>query len=615
MTIQRNTFELSLSSPLTVALPKGLSHQWGQLPEPSLTGSIDPTKRPPDQRLVAMLGPKFCFRHDLLPWRRCGSVTVVLAESEAAFMRQVAALSDKLGPVCWATSSRSRIRQALVDAAGPELVHMAETLCPSKLSCRDWNIVSLRWWTLAVLAGGGTMALIAPDLIFWLILSWLFITLISGSLLKLGAIWVALCKRPSPAAGPAPALITLPVVSLLVPLYRERESAAHLINRLQRLDYPQDRLDICLILEAEDHLTRAAIGAAMGAHIGAAGALDNIQVITVPAGTIRTKPRALNFALDFAKGTIIGIYDAEDVPAPDQIRKVVERFARSGPDVGCLQGVLDYYNHGCNWMARCFALEYAVWFRLFLPGIQRLGFVIPLGGTTLFLRRSAIEAVGGWDAHNVTEDADLGVRLARKGYRTLLIDSVTEEEANARVWPWVRQRSRWLKGYAITWGVHMRHPAALWRDLGPWRFLGFQILFIGTLSQFILAPLPWLLWLVPLGVPFLLPIDLGTYGTVALVAAMLAAEAISLACAILGARKAGRGWSALWSPTLQLYFPLATVAVYKALWEILTKPHYWDKTAHGQYLPAEHLPAEHLPADPVGRVAAIPPPLPWPHPV
>lgn len=178
-----------------------------------------------------------------------------------------------------------------------------------------------------------------------------------------------------------------------------------------------------------------------------------------------------------------------------------------------------------------------------------------------------------------------------------------------------------MKGYAITWGVHMRRPVALWRDLGPWRFLGFQILFIGTLSQFILAPLPWLLWLVPLGVPFLLPIDLGAYGTIALVAAMLTAETISLACAILGARKAGRGWSALWSPTLQLYFPLATVAVYKALWEILTRPHYWDKTAHGKYLPAEylaaaeHLPAEHRPTDPVRQAAAIPPPLPWPHPV
>lgn len=600
MTVQNNAFDLSRSAKAVVSRPIGRALHYGSIPVPGHPGRINPTRRPSDQRLIALLGASYCLRHDVLPWRRCGSVTVVLAETEATFLRHVKALSDRLGPVCWALSDRSQMRDALVDTAGPELVHLAETRCPSAFSCRDWKIVTLRCWALALLSGAGTAILIAPSLFFGLALSWLCLTLFASSALKLGAIWATLSDRPAPLTGSDPAMISLPVVSLLVPLYRERESAAHLIERLRRMDYPQDRLDICLILEAEVHRTRAAIGkaieAAIGENIGAAGALDNIQVITVPAGKIRTKPRALNFALDFAKGTIIGIYDAEDVPAPDQIRKVVERFSRSGPDVGCLQGVLDYYNHGCNWMARCFALEYAVWFRLVLPGIQRLGFVIPLGGTTLFLRRSAIEAVGGWDAHNVTEDADLGVRLARSGYRTLLIDSVTEEEANARVWPWVRQRSRWLKGYAITWGVHMRHPAVLWRDLGPWRFLGFQILFIGTLSQFILAPLPWLLWLIPLGMPRLLPIDLGTYGTLALAAALLAAEAISLACAILGARKAGRGWSALWSPTLQLYFPLATVAVYKALWEILKKPHYWDKTAHGQYLPAEHLSAKHLPS-------------------
>lgn len=435
MTIQNTAFDLSRSPGTVVARPMGRMRRYRSIPVPGLPGRIDPTRRPPDQRLVTLMGATFCLRHDVLPWRRCGSVTVVLAETEAAFLRHVTALSDRLGPVCWAHSDRARMRDALVDAAGPELVHMAETRCPSALSCRDWKIVTLRWWALAILSVVGGAILIAPHLVVGLALTWLCITLMASSALKLGAIRATLSEQPAPATGAGPAMIALPVVSLLVPLYRERESAGHLIDRLQRLDYPQDRLDICLILEAEDHLTRAAIGAAIGAKTRAKGALGNVQVITVPAGTIRTKPRALNFALDFAKGAIIGIYDAEDIPAPDQIRMVVERFARSGPDVGCLQGVLDYYNHGCNWMARCFALEYAVWFRLVLPGIQRLGFVIPLGGTTLFLRRSAIEAVGGWDAHNVTEDADLGVRLARKGYRTLLIDSVTEEEANARVWP------------------------------------------------------------------------------------------------------------------------------------------------------------------------------------
>ena len=141
-----------------------------------------------------------------------------------------------------------------------------------------------------------------------------------------------------------------------------------------------------------------------------------------------------------------------------------------------------------NWLSRCFTIEYATWFRVILPGLARMGLPIPLGGTTLFFRRTILDRLGGWDAHNVTEDADLGIRLARHGYRTELIPTTTYEEANCRPWPWVRQRSRWLKGYAVTWAVHMRNPARLWRDLGPWRFFGVQVLFVGTLSQFITAP-------------------------------------------------------------------------------------------------------------------------------
>jgi len=195
-----------------------------------------------------------------------------------------------------------------------------------------------------------------------------------------------------------------------------------------------------------------------------------MRSIVVPEGTLRTKPRALNYALDFARGSIVGVYDAEDSPDPNQLRIVAATFANAGPQVVCLQGILDYYNSGANWLTRCFTIEYASWFRVVLPGYARMGLVVPLGGTTLFFRHDILEKLGGWDAHNVTEDADLGLRLARAGYETVFIPSVTQEEANGRFWPWVKQRSRWLKGYAITYCVHMRDPGRLWRDLGPWRF-------------------------------------------------------------------------------------------------------------------------------------------------
>ncbi|MBV1904373.1 MAG: glycosyltransferase, partial [Marinosulfonomonas sp.] len=201
--------------------------------------------------------------------------------------------------------------------------------------------------------------------------------------------------------------------------------------------------------------------------------------------------------------------------------------------------------------------------------------------TTLFFRREALELIGGWDAHNVTEDADIGVRLARYGFRTELIPTMTEEEANCRFWPWIRQRSRWLKGYGMTWAVHMRSPRKLLADIGPWKFAGFQLVFLGTLTQFLLAPILWSFWGLPLGYWHPLwdiaspPVLMG------LTIAFLTSEATSLLIGIFAvATQRHRGlWP--WVATVPLYFPLATIAAYKALFEMVSKPFYWDKTAHG----------------------------------
>jgi cellulose synthase/poly-beta-1,6-N-acetylglucosamine synthase-like glycosyltransferase len=278
----------------------------------------------------------------------------------------------------------------------------------------------------------------------------------------------------------------------MIPLFHEPEIADALIKRLENLTYPKPLLDIILVLEAADEVTRTAIERTQ---------LPSwIKVVVVPdAKGLTTKPRAMNYALDFCRGTIIGVWDAEDAPEPDQIEKVAARFNEAAPNVVCLQGMLDYYNARQNWISRFFTIEYATWWRVVLPGMARLGFVIPLGGTTLFFRRNALEKLGRWDAHNVTEDADLGVRLARHGYVTELIPTVTYEEANCRRWRWVRQRSRWLKGFMITYIVHMRDPAQLLRDLGFKRFMGLQMIFLATFSQFLFAPVLWSFWITIFG--------------------------------------------------------------------------------------------------------------------
>ncbi|MEL6532629.1 MAG: glycosyltransferase family 2 protein, partial [Pseudomonadota bacterium] len=366
-----------------------------------------------------------------------------------------------------------------------------------------------------------------------------------------------------------------PTITILVPLFEEREIAGALLDRISRLDYPRDRLDVIFILEACDTTTQEAL---------AAGTLPHwARAIIVPDGQPRTKPRALNYALPFARGTIIGIYDAEDCPEPDQLLAVTRRFSAAPPELACLQGQLDYYNATHNWISRCFTLEYASWFRLLLPGVARLGLIVPLGGTTLFLRKKALLDVGGWDAHNVTEDAELGLRLARAGYRTDLIATTTFEEANSELWPWIKQRSRWLKGYAITWATAMRQPRRLLRELGWKRFLGLQVQLGGTVIGFLTAPLIWSLAAIPLGLWHPLAPWIGPVAGQVLVWGFAASLAVTLSVAWLACRAPHLRALRWWLPALTLYFPLASAAMVVALSDLLWRPFHWVKTAHGHY--------------------------------
>jgi cellulose synthase/poly-beta-1,6-N-acetylglucosamine synthase-like glycosyltransferase len=308
-----------------------------------------------------------------------------------------------------------------------------------------------------------------------------------------------------------------------------------------------------------------------------------MRVITVPTGHPRTKPRALNYALPFARGEIIGIYDAEDRPDPNQIAHIVRRYDEVPRDVACLQGRLDYYNTDHNLMARLFTVEYASWFRVLLPGVQRLGLFVPLGGTTLFLRRDALEEVGGWDAHNVTEDAELGLRLARAGYRAELVDTTTYEEATAAVGPWIRQRSRWLKGYIITWATAMRGPLSLWRDLGTWRFIGLQAQMLSAVLGFFLAPLLWSLVVVPFGVPHPLTAYLEPAQFAWIGACMMLSLILSVAVSVHACRAAHLRRLRPLAPVVEFYYTLGTFAAWIGAFELMARPFFWAKTRHGVY--------------------------------
>ena len=554
-----------------VQLLRALSVQSG-------TRLADTGGAPPDPRLARLMPPKTAARLNALPWRRAGAALVILTNrpdrSDA-----IRAAVDHDGPVLLALAGRARMHDLLTKAYGDDLARQAEARTPGSFSCRDWRADrALRRWLILVVALT-VLGLVAPGVIVAL----LFGLAIGISVVNTAVKWLALQTeyRSAPlriheATADCPAPIQrMPVVSILLPLLRERDIAGQLIDRITRLDYPRELLDVLLVVEAGDTTTRAAL------HEVTLPAW--MRAVIVPAGQPRTKPRAMNYALNFARGSIIGVYDAEDAPEPDQIRKVAKRFAEMPPDVVCLQGQLDYYNPTHNWLSRCFTLEYATWFRLILPGIQRLGLFVPLGGTTLFFRRDALEEMGAWDAHNVTEDADLGLRLARRGYRTEIVETTTYEEANAAVLPWVKQRSRWLKGYAMTWATHMRDPVQLWRDLGPKRFFGFQAQLLGAVLGFALAPLLWSLAVKLFGLAHPLDRFVSPTGYLGLALFFLASQALTFLAAWRASRLARHRKLRWWIPLLDLYFLLASAAAILGLVELMYRPFHWRKTAHGRF--------------------------------
>ena len=537
------------------------------------TTVLDPDLTPPDPRLIDRLPAQDWLKRGCLPWARIGGATLIAATRPDNFEAERQTLEDLLGPLVLAVVSEADLYRAITRLRQGALRHRAENCVADRESCRTWNTRRFALGLWSGLAALSAAAALAPQATFAIVLAVVSLALLAGTLLKIAAAATQLrATRSAPARSPRLAG-ERPVISILVPLYRERDIAPRLVARLGALTWPREKLDVLLVVEEDDHLTRNAL---RRARLPAW-----MRIIVAPESTLKTKPRALNYALDFARGSIVGVYDAEDAPAHDQLHRIAARFAESGQDLACIQGVLDYYNPRTNWIARCFTIEYAAWFRLMLPGFQRLGLAVPLGGTTLFFRRSILDRLGAWDAHNVTEDADLGIRLARHGYRTELLDTVTLEEANCHIRPWIKQRSRWLKGYAMTYAVHMRDPGLLLRQFGWWRFMGFQVIFLGTLIQFLLAPILWSFWLMLLGMGHSLAEGLPMAALISLAGLFLIAEITNLTINLCALRARDHRGLRPWALLLPVYFPLAVVAAWKAVIEMGVSPFYWDKTAHG----------------------------------
>uniref|UniRef100_UPI0015EFE66F glycosyltransferase family 2 protein n=1 Tax=Pseudonocardia pini TaxID=2758030 RepID=UPI0015EFE66F len=366
----------------------------------------------------------------------------------------------------------------------------------------------------------------------------------------------------------------LPVYTVLVPVFREANIVAQLIGNLGALDYPAEKLEVLLLLEESDTETIEAARAA--------DPPENFRFLIIPPGHPQTKPKACNVGLFFARGEHLVIYDAEDKPDPDQLKKAVVAFRRGGERLVCVQAALNYWNASDNWLTRMFTTEYSFWFDYMLPGLDRLNLPIPLGGTSNHFRTGALRRLGGWDPFNVTEDADLGIRAAALGSTVGVINSTTYEEANRAPGNWVRQRSRWIKGYLQTLLVHLRHPVRLVRTAGLKQSVAFALLIGGTPVTFLFTPPLYLLFVVSL----LLPPDAlaGLFpGWVLWVSLfnLVIGNGMMIYVSMMGAFKRRRYALVGWALLNPLYWLLHSIASYKAVWQLVTKPHYWEKTLHG----------------------------------
>ncbi|MFI5409036.1 glycosyltransferase family 2 protein [Kaistia sp. UC242_56] len=492
------------------------------------------------------------------------------------------------------------IRRCLTEAAAPQLVE--EAVSELARNHPDWS--ARRLLTPAQsLAGLVFLALVALALwqtgwlvvqIFNIAAGLLFLALV---MLRLLSISVALERTFRPPPSIEVDRSRLPVYSVLVPLYDEAHMVADLARALDRLDWPKDRLDIKFIVEARDRSTKRALDRLdLGPHF---------EILVVPDRAPRTKPKALDFALPLARGRFVTVYDAEDRPDPGQLLEAYLAFKAGDERLACIQAPLLIDNDDVNGLTAFFAMEYSMQFDGVLPTLAALDMPLPLGGTSNHFRIEALRAVGGWDPYNVTEDADLGIRFVRCGYRSATITRPTYEEAPRTMRLWLKQRTRWLKGWMQTSLVHTRHPIQLWRGIGTRRMLGFVLTGFGTLVAAAIHPVyiasavalvidPTIIW--RSGSPLAAAvIFLNVFN---FVAGYVAFGMLSRATLRLRRKKRQPGVL----PFLPGYWLLLSLACYRAFFQLIVAPHHWEKTRHhGQQPPAQAMAA---------KIPQAPPPRP-----
>lgn len=544
---------------------------------------IDLVVEPVDVTLTHAADIEFYIEHTCLPWRRIGNETVYVAADPAGARPAIEVREGRPCHILFA--SPRNIHHTIRECFYLELGEKArlDLARRNPESSAQFRLNNMQLWNLLALAiGVAGFFWLAPSQAAATVNVFLGMCFLSICLLKGASIFIGRHQIPTTRAeGEQDTADTeLPLYTIIVPLFREAAVLPILVDALCKLDYPAAKLQILLAFEETDIETyEAAKALRMPQHI---------EFIRVPHSLPLTKPKACNYALMFARGEYLVVYDAEDLPEANQLRKAFAAFQSGDEKLACVQAHLTYYNCFENWITRQFTLEYATLFDLILPMLEKLRLPIPLGGTSTHFRTKVLREVGAWDPFNVTEDADLGMRLAMLGWHTGVIQSTTFEEANCQLNNWMRQRSRWIKGWIQTYFVRMRHPIRLYKALGFKGFFGFQIMIGGFPLSSLIHPVFYISIFVAALMQPAAPdekwseqIGQFTFLTSFNILVLVSGYSLSILASMAAAANRGLQSLILSSLTMPAYWLLISAGAYRALFQLFSKPFHWEKTDHG----------------------------------
>lgn len=565
---------------------------------------VDLVASPPERGLLESLRPEMMVTQGWVPYARHGEHGVI-ATSVAPTAELIHAAKEVLGvrTIQVLTTSDWDVDQAVGAACRAVLIYNAAEAHADERSDESAKFGLVRWqknipiaitgvalvalvafptWALMLLLGVANVVFLIN--VGFKVFAGIRARFVRGA--KLRWDYELLLQRKAeglPLVEPPISDFDLPIYTILLPVYHEANIIEKLMLNLGALNYPSSKLEILLLMEADDHET---IDAARSLKLP-----ESVRFVIVPPGGPQTKPRACNYGLSFARGEYVVIFDAEDKPEPNQLRDAVaafrlDAFQREFVDptqkrLVCLQSSLNYFNSDYNILTRMFAIEYCYWFDAMLPGLDQSNLPIPLGGTSNHFETQSLRRVGAWDPYNVTEDADLGMRVSVHGDRVGVLESTTWEEAASSVMPWIKQRTRWIKGYIMTSAVYTRHPIRTYKSHGAWGSFSMLSLIAGTPLAFLLYPLVLGFTVITyIGVQFIglyLPEWLLVAGTFN----MVISNTLMIGASFLASNKR-YGWRlAVFAVLLPAYWVLHSIASYRALYQIVFDPHTWEKTPHG----------------------------------